>query len=96
MSFRNIFRLGGIGLLFAIPLLFLMQEFLFSDVRVGRFLHFRDPFGAENVKGIGWQLANSYIALGSGGLKGLRPRTRCTEVGLFTRITHRFYYGSYC
>ena len=25
----------------------------------------------ENVKGIGWHLANSYIALGSGGLKGL-------------------------
>ncbi len=71
MSFRNIFRLGGIGLLFAIPLLFLMQEFLFSDVRVGRFLAFQDPFSAENVKGIGWQLANSYIALGSGGLKGL-------------------------
>ena len=28
MSFRNIFKLGGIGLLFAIPLLFLMQESL--------------------------------------------------------------------
>ena len=71
MSFRNIFRLGGICLLFLIPILFLMQGFLFSDVRVGRFYAFQDPFSAENAKGIGWQLANSYIALGSGGLKGL-------------------------
>ena len=50
MSFRNIFRLGGIGLLFAIPLLFLMQEVLFSDVRVGRFLAFQDPFSHEKQK----------------------------------------------
>jgi cell division protein FtsW len=71
MSFRNIFKLGGIGLLIAIPLLLLMQGMLFSDERVGRFLAFQDPFSEENAKGIGWQLANSYIALGSGGIKGL-------------------------
>ncbi|WP_071395469.1 FtsW/RodA/SpoVE family cell cycle protein [Bacillus tuaregi] len=69
MSFRNIGKLAGIGLIAAIPLLIMMSGILFSDVRVGRFLAFQDPFKDE--QGIGWQLANSYMAVGSGGLKGL-------------------------
>lgn len=69
MSFKNIGKLCGIGLIFSIPLLFMMKDILFSDIRVGRFLAFQDPFADE--QGIGWQLANSYLALGSGGLKGL-------------------------
>ncbi|WP_428908776.1 FtsW/RodA/SpoVE family cell cycle protein [Niallia sp. Krafla_26] len=69
MSYRNIFKLGGIGLIFAIPILFIISDSLFSDVRLGRFLAFQDPFADE--QGYGWQLANSYIALGTGGIKGL-------------------------
>ena len=69
MSYRNIFKLGGIGLIIAIPALLLISDSLFSDVRLGRFHAFQDPFADE--QGVGWQLANSYIALGTGGLKGL-------------------------
>jgi cell division protein FtsW len=69
MSIRNIMKLGGLGLLAATPILFVIKDKLFSDVRIGRFLAFQDAFADE--KGIGWQLANSYIAIGSGGLKGL-------------------------
>lgn len=69
MSFRNVSKLVGIGLLVSIPLLFMISGFLFSDVRVGRFLAYQDPF--KDAQGIGWQLANSYMAVGSGGLKGL-------------------------
>ncbi|WP_338451923.1 FtsW/RodA/SpoVE family cell cycle protein [Niallia oryzisoli] len=69
MSLRNVSKLVGIGLLVSIPLLFMISGFLFSDVRVGRFLAYQDPF--KDAQGIGWQLANSYMAVGSGGLKGL-------------------------
>lgn len=69
MSFKNIGKLCGIGLILFVPFLFMMKDILFSDIRVGRFLAFQDPFVDE--QGIGWQLANSYMALGSGGLKGL-------------------------
>ena len=50
-------------------MLLILNDFIFSDVRKGRFLAFQDPFKYE--EGIGWHLANSYIAIGSGGLKGL-------------------------
>ncbi len=69
MSLRNIMKLCGIGLVLVLPLLLILNDFIFSDVRKGRFLAFQDPFKYE--EGIGWHLANSYIAIGSGGLKGL-------------------------
>ena len=65
MSFRNVVKLGGIGLAFAVLVLFIFKNKLFSDVRIGRFLAYQDPFLDE--QGIGWHLANSYIAIGSGG-----------------------------
>lgn len=69
MSFRNIMKLIGIGLVFLLPIMIVMWDKIFSDVRLGRFLAYKDAFAYE--QGIGWQLANSYIAIGSGGLKGL-------------------------
>lgn len=69
MSFKNIMKLGGIGLVVAIPTLLVLKDKLFTDVRLGRFLAYQDPFTDE--QGFGWQLANSYLALGSGGIKGL-------------------------
>jgi cell division protein FtsW len=69
MSLRNIMKLCGIGLILVLPLVLILNDFIFSDVRKGRFLAFQDPFKYE--EGIGWHLANSYIAIGSGGLKGL-------------------------
>jgi cell division protein FtsW len=69
MSFKNIGKLCGIGLVLSAPLIFMVKDILFSDVRIGRLLAFQDPFVDE--QGIGWQLANSYMAVGSGGLNGL-------------------------
>ncbi len=69
MSYRNIFKLGGFVLALAIPAILLVKDQLFSDVRLGRISAFQDPFVDE--QGFGWQLANSYIALGTGGVRGL-------------------------
>lgn len=69
MSYRNILKLVGMGAVLVIPLLLFIQDRLFSEVRLGRFQAFQDPFTDE--RGIGWQLVNSLIALGSGGIKGL-------------------------
>lgn len=69
MSYRNIFKLAGIGFVIAIPFILITSDKLFSDVRLGRIQAFQDPFVDE--QGFGWQLANSYIALGTGGIKGL-------------------------
>ncbi|WP_338469948.1 FtsW/RodA/SpoVE family cell cycle protein [Niallia sp. XMNu-256] len=69
MSYRNIFKLGGFGLMISIPFILLVKDQLFSSVRLGRISAFQDPFLDE--QGFGWQLANSYIALGTGGIKGL-------------------------
>lgn len=69
MSARNIFKLGGIGLAGAGLFILFTSDKLFSDVRMGRIQAFQDPFLDE--QGFGWQLANSYIALGTGGIKGL-------------------------
>ena len=69
MSYRNILKLGGIGLALVIPFILITADKLFSDVRMGRIQAFQNPFVDE--QGYGWQLANSYIALGTGGIKGL-------------------------
>ncbi|MBB6443704.1 FtsW/RodA/SpoVE family cell cycle protein [Bacillus benzoevorans] len=69
MSLRNIMRLTGIGLVLIIPTAIIMRKEIFSDVRLGRFLAYKNAFTDE--QGVGWQLANSYIAIGSGGLKGV-------------------------
>ncbi|MED5247486.1 FtsW/RodA/SpoVE family cell cycle protein [Priestia sp. LL-8] len=42
---------------------------VFSPVRISRFTGFLHPF--ENQRGDGYQLVNSYLAIGTGGLKGL-------------------------
>jgi cell division protein FtsW len=68
-TLRNILKLCAVGFIILIPVLLIGKDALFSDVRLGRFLAFQDPF--EDAQGYGWQLANSYIALGSGGIKGL-------------------------
>ncbi|MBU8877677.1 FtsW/RodA/SpoVE family cell cycle protein [Bacillus sp. FJAT-29790] len=69
MNLKNIFRLGMIGLLVAIPFTLLMWNKLFSPVRLARVEAFINPFSSE--LDIGYQLVNSYLAIGSGGIKGL-------------------------
>ena len=41
----------------------------FTANRIGRFTGASDPFA--NAQGTGYQLVNSYLAIGTGGLKGL-------------------------
>ena len=47
MSYRNIFKLGGIGLALVIPFILITADKLFSDVRMGRIQAFQDPFVDE-------------------------------------------------
>lgn len=67
MNFKNIFKLGLFGILLAAPFIILLKDKIFVPYRMGRIEAFLDPFSTE----FGYQLSNSYIALGAGGLKGL-------------------------
>lgn len=69
MNFKNLMRLGIMGFVFASPFLLLLKDEIFSETRLGRFTAFNDPFAVE--QGSGYQLVNSYIAIGSGGVNGL-------------------------
>lgn len=51
------------------PIIMLKADKIFTDERISRFTGFADPFSSQ--AGDGYQLVNSYIALGSGGWKGL-------------------------
>lgn len=67
MNFKNIFKLGFIGIMIVTPLILIMNDKIFTKVRMGRFEAFQNPFESE----FGYQLVNSFLALGSGGLTGL-------------------------
>jgi cell division protein FtsW len=69
MNLRNISKLILIGLVCLIPLVLLLQDEIFSKTRIERFTAYSNPFTDE--KDSGYHLANSYYAIGSGGLKGL-------------------------
>ncbi|MGG3888891.1 putative lipid II flippase FtsW [Metabacillus fastidiosus] len=55
---------GGIAVFAAI-----FFDKIFTQTRVGRFTGFMDPFANQGQEG--WQLINSFYAIGSGGLTGL-------------------------
>lgn len=75
MGLKNMMRIGALALAAAtviIPFLLLSQdvrEDIFSKERMSRITSFQDPFKYEASDG--YQLVNSYIAIGAGGLKGL-------------------------
>jgi cell division protein FtsW len=69
MSFRNFLKLAGIGMIGLIPILIALQGEIFSSKRVDRFAVLKNPFAVEQTSG--YHLANSYIAIGSGGVNGL-------------------------
>ncbi|WP_042349068.1 FtsW/RodA/SpoVE family cell cycle protein [Bacillus massiliigorillae] len=71
MSFKSLMKLGSILLIAAIiivPVLFLMKDQIFTENRMGRIYSFIEPFKYEEKEG--YQLVNSYIAIGSGGVSG--------------------------
>ncbi len=68
---QTFWKLSGIisiGLLFASLVLYFKWETIMTDSRKGRLLSYLNPF--EYIQGSGFQIANGYIAIGSGGVKG--------------------------
>jgi cell division protein FtsW len=69
MNFKSITKLIVFGLILALPLLFVLKGDILSQKRMDRFAVLNDPFAS--VQSTGYHLANSYIAIGSGGVNGL-------------------------
>jgi len=69
MSWKNILKLVLIACCLFIPASLILKDEIFSEVRVNRLTSYSDPFSDE--QNTGYQLANSYYAIGSGGLTGL-------------------------
>lgn len=69
MNFKNIIKLLLLGFLLMSPVIVALQDEIFSEKRKDRFSVLSDPFADE--LGSGFHLANSYIAIGSGGVNGL-------------------------
>ncbi|WP_339249482.1 FtsW/RodA/SpoVE family cell cycle protein [Sporosarcina sp. FSL W8-0480] len=65
-------KLGGIFMLCLIPIsavIYFGWNTIMTDGRKGRILSFMNPF--DYIQGSGYQIANGYIAIGNGGVKGL-------------------------
>lgn len=69
MSFKNFAKLIILVLILISPFLLFLKGEIFSAKRVDRFAVMNDPFATEQTSG--FHLANSYIAIGSGGINGL-------------------------
>jgi cell division protein FtsW len=71
MKLKTMLKLAGLGLGFVVifsPLILIQKDKIFTPVRVSRFTGYLDPFKNQGEEGL--QLVNSYIAIGSGGIKG--------------------------
>lgn len=68
ISGMRLIHLGSLGILFA-PLLII--AIIAEPYRIQRVMSFLDPFDSEIIKGAGWQLAQSLVSVGTGGLYGL-------------------------
>ncbi|WP_342430468.1 FtsW/RodA/SpoVE family cell cycle protein [Neobacillus sp. FSL H8-0543] len=69
MNLKNITKLVLIGVIIVAPFIIALQDEIFSEKRMARFTVLNDPFVDE--ENYGFHLANSYIAIGSGGVNGL-------------------------
>lgn len=70
MAIKSMIKLLSLSLLFGLlssPIIILKG--IFSEEQLSRFVGVSDPFG--NEAGAGYQLVNSFYAIGSGGLSGL-------------------------
>ncbi|WP_308416498.1 FtsW/RodA/SpoVE family cell cycle protein [Priestia megaterium] len=69
-SMLKIALLGVVGIIIMLVVLLVTGHIdtVFSPVRLARFTGYLHPF--ENQQGNGYQLVNSYLAIGSGGLTG--------------------------
>jgi cell division protein FtsW len=69
MNLKNIGKLLLFAVLLSLPVLLVMKGHFFSNKQMERFSVMKDPFAQEQTAG--FHLANSYIAIGSGGVNGL-------------------------
>jgi len=72
MNWKSFAKLLSILLgtiLVAIPVMILNKDKIFTEKRLDRFTGFLDPFSTEKYEG--YQLVNSYVAIGNGGLTGV-------------------------
>ncbi|SEN31036.1 cell division-specific peptidoglycan biosynthesis regulator FtsW [Mesobacillus persicus] len=69
MNLKNIIKLVMIIMCLIAPASLIMKDEIFSETRLNRLTSYSDPF-ADELKS-GYQLANSYYAIGSGGVNGL-------------------------
>ncbi|MBD7983402.1 FtsW/RodA/SpoVE family cell cycle protein [Sporosarcina sp. Sa2YVA2] len=72
IKFKTFIKLSGIvsiAILAAVTILYIGWDTIMTGSRQGRILSFLDPFAY--AQGSGYQIANGYIAIGSGGVKGL-------------------------
>lgn len=68
-SFSKFIGLIGIVIIMGLFAIYLLKDALLTPHRRGRLEAFFNPFDYE--QGYGYQIVNGYIAIGSGGLKGL-------------------------
>jgi cell division protein FtsW len=71
MNFKSIGKLVIMALIVLLPLVLVSWGKFFSDEQQSRFAVLDNPFSDKYVKNEGFHLANSYIAIGSGGVNGL-------------------------
>ncbi|MCU9612239.1 putative lipid II flippase FtsW [Caldibacillus lycopersici] len=72
MNWKNLLKLVMIGVIAVVifsPIILLKSDDIFTEERMGRIYSFTDPFQYEVDEG--HQLVNSYLAIGSGGWKGV-------------------------
>lgn len=72
IKFKTFSKLSGIVMLAMIPVIIILYfawDTIMTDGRKGRILAFLNPF--DYLQGSGYQIANGYIAIGTGGVKGL-------------------------
>ena len=68
---RTFFKMGGIisiGMTLAATMIYFNWDTIMTPSRKGRIEAFLNPF--DYLQGSGYQIANGYIAIGSGGIKG--------------------------
>jgi cell division protein FtsW len=69
MNLKNMLKLIMIIAAVLIPISLVMKDEVFSEKRVDRLTSYSNPFNDEQKSG--YQLANAYYAIGSGGITGL-------------------------
>lgn len=71
MNPKSIVKLVVMGCILLLPFILVFWGKFFSHEQLSRFAVLNNPFADKYIKDAGYHLANSYIAIGSGGINGL-------------------------